>query len=351
MAVRLIYFKQKMKFKILILFIFIQYRCPAQQKQVVNNEVTAYSLQTKRDTIDFIVVDKAPREKKPIFLWCQGSLPVPLYMNFENYGLWLHGGGIANFDYEKIKKHYHLVVISMPETPLIVDEANLNNEKWYYGDSPNKNIPSVAFQKANYYQNYITRAIKVIKFLRKQKWVDNAKLVVAGHSQGSKIATGIAVNYKHVTKLGLFAANPLGRIDQSIRKLRKEAEQGKISWELADKQIEEQYEYFKAANDPEKIAKDPSLLAWNTLSDPIITDWLSFNKPIYLAYGTNDITSDFCDLIPLYFIRQKKNNLTYKRYFNLEHNFFEVNGQNEPDHTKPHWTEVMDNFLQWTLVP
>jgi hypothetical protein len=51
-------------------------------------------------------------------------------------------------------------------------------------------------------------------------------------------SSGIAANYKNVTKLGLFASNPVGRIDQSIRKLRKEAEQGRISWELADKQME-----------------------------------------------------------------------------------------------------------------
>lgn len=340
-----------MKFKILAVLLFINHICFAQQKQVINNEVTAYSLQTKKDTIDFIVVDKAPSERKPIFLWCQGSLPVPLYMNFETDGLWLHGGGIANFDYEEIKKHYHLIVISMPKTPLIVDDSKLNDEKWYYGDSADKKIPSIAFQKANYYQNYIDRAIKVIKFLKRQKWIDNSKLVVAGHSQGSKIATGIAANYKHVTKLGLFSANPLGRMDQSIRKLRKEAEQGKISWQLADQEMEKQYEYFRTANDPVKIRKNPSLLAWNTLSDPLIEDWLAFNKPIYLAYGTDDIASDFCDLIPLYFIRQRKSNLTYKRYLNLEHNFFEINSKNELDHNKPHWKEVMEHFLQWTLLP
>lgn len=351
MTVLLLYLRKKMNFRVLTLFLFVHYLCPAQQKKVINDEVTTYSLQTKKDTIDFIIVDKVVNEKKPIFLWCQGSLPVPLYINFENYGLWLHGGGIANFDYEKIRKHYHLVVISMPKTPLIVNDSMLNDEKWYYGDSPNKNIPSITFQMANYYRNYITRAIKVLKFLKQQNWVDNSKLVVAGHSQGSKIATGIAANYKNVTKLGLFASNPLGRIDQSIRKLRKEAEQGRISWELADKQMEKQYEYFKTAIDPEKMAKDPSLLAWSTFSDPMIEDWLMFNKPIYLAYGTNDIASDFCDLIPLYFIRQRKNNLTYKRYFNLEHNFFELNDQNEIDHTKPHWKEVMDSFLQWTLLP
>lgn len=67
-----------MKFRILAVLLFINYICFAHQKRVINNEVTAYSLAAKNDTIDFIIVDKAPSERKPIFLWCQGSLPVPL---------------------------------------------------------------------------------------------------------------------------------------------------------------------------------------------------------------------------------------------------------------------------------
>ena len=71
-------------------------------------------------------------------------------------------------------------------------------------------------------------------FLRKQKWVDNSKLIVAGHSQGSKVATVIALNNKKVTHLGLFGANPFGRIDQNIRNYINEDEIKEITWEIAN---------------------------------------------------------------------------------------------------------------------
>lgn len=337
-----------MKFKIIIFFLLIANFSFSQKRNIINNESTTFQLTNKDDNIDFIVFDTKLETKKPIFLWCQGSLPYPLYVN-SNEGIWLIGGGITNFDIANITKNYYLVIISMPKTPLIAEENLINDSYWYFGNSKDKNIPTEEFQKADFLENYTNRAITVLDYLHKQKWVDNSKLMVAGHSQGSKVATKIAKNYKTVTKLGLFGANPFGRIDQNIRESRKDAEQKKITWEKADKEIEQQYEFYRNANDPEKVKANINLIAWQSFSEPLIDDWLAIKKPIYLAYGTNDIASDLCDLVPLYFIRNHKNNLTFKRYLNLDHNFFELNENGRADREKPHWNEVMNNFIDWTL--
>jgi pimeloyl-ACP methyl ester carboxylesterase len=338
-----------MKFKIVLFLIFTFNFSFAQTSKIINNEATSFQLKDKNDNIDFIVLDTKLETKKPVFLFCQGSLPYPLFVNSKKDGIWIIGGGVSNFDVEKIKKYYHLIIISDPKTPLIADESQINDSYWYFGNSKDKNIPTDDFQKADYLENYVNRAIKVLKFLRKQKWVDNSKLIVAGHSQGSKVAIKIAVLDKNVTKLGLFGANPFGRIDQMIRDDRKQAEQKQITWEEADKDIEKQYQLYRDANDPKKLKTNIGLLAWKSFSVPLIQDWLSFNKPIYMAYGTSDIVSDLCDLVPLYFIREHKNNLTYKRYLNLEHNFYEVDKDGKANFEKPHWKEVMDDFVDWTL--
>lgn len=337
-----------MKLKISFLFIILSQFFISQQGKIINNQSTAFKLLDKEDPIEFIVYDTKLEQKKPVFLWCQGSLPYPIYVNSKEEGLWIIGGGITNFDVENIVKNYHLVIIAMPKTPLIADEKDINGSYWYYGNSKNENHPTLEFQKADYLENYVNRAQKVLKFLNKQKWVDRSKLIVAGSSQGSKVATKIAIANKNVSKLGLFSANPFGRIDQNIREYRKEAEQKQISWEAADKGIEEEYQMFRDAHNPKKLAQKPEFLAWRSFSVPLLDDWLQFKKPIYLAYGTHDIASDLNDIIPLYFIRENNNNLTLKRYLNLEHNFFEVeNGK--PDHEKPHWEEVMNDFVEWTL--
>jgi hypothetical protein len=211
----------------LIFFTFLTFNFIFGQKgNVINGESTSFQIPNKNENIDFIVFDTKLESKKPVFLWCQGSLPYPLYVNSKE-GTWLIGGGITNFDVEKIKKYYHLVVISMPKTPLIAEENQLNDSYWYFGNSKDKNMPTEEFQKADFLENYTNRAIKVLNFLKKQKWVDNSKLIVAGHSQGSKVATKIAKNYKAVTKLGLFGANPFGRIDQNIRDSRNVKENGR----------------------------------------------------------------------------------------------------------------------------
>lgn len=333
----------------LIFFTFLTFNFIFGQKgNVINGESTSFQIPNKNENIDFIVFDTKLESKKPVFLWCQGSLPYPLYVNSKE-GTWLIGGGITNFDVEKIKKYYHLVVISMPKTPLIAEENQLNDSYWYFGNSKDKNMPTEEFQKADFLENYTNRAIKVLNFLKKQKWVDNSKLIVAGHSQGSKVATKVEKNYKAESKLGLFGANPFGRIDQNIRDSRKDAESKKITWEIADKEIEEQYAIYRDANNPEKLKTNSGLMAWKSFSEPLVDDWLAIEKPIYLAYGTNDIASDLCDLVPLYFIRNHKNNLTYKRYLNLDHNFFEVDENGRANHEKPHWKEVMNDFIEWTL--
>lgn len=335
-----------MKYKFLFILLFLSIKSYTQE--VINNEVTSFIINEKKQKIEFVVFDNKIDTKKPILLWCQDSLPYPIYVKTDN-GYWLIGGGVSNFDLETIKKHYHLVVISMPETPLIADQSEINNSYWYFGKSENKNIPTTEFLKADFLDNYVQRAITVLKFLKKQKWVDNSKLIVAGHSQGSKVATKIAKEYKSVDKIGLFATNPFGRIDQNIRAYRKSAENNEIDWLEASKNIEEEYQTYRDSFDKNKVNNSPHLIAWNSFSEPLIGDWLNIDKPIYLAYGTNDIAAELCDLVPLFFIRENKNNLTYKRYLNAEHNFFEVNKDGKPNYENPKWIEVMNSFIKWTL--
>ena len=106
---------------------------------------------------------------------------------------------------------------------------------------------------------------------------------------------------------------------------------------------------FRDAYNKDSLRKDPSLLSWKSFSKPQIKDWLKITIPTYLAYGTNDITSDLCDLVPIFYIQNAKNNLTYKRYVNLNHNFFEVQEDGSTNYDKEYWPVVMSEFIKWTL--
>lgn len=334
--------------KVTLLLLFL---CPhmiwGQSYDVIEHKVTKFSIEQLNDTIEFIVVDTALTESKPVFLWCQGSLPVPLFCEVAPYGNYFFGGGVSNFDYNKIAKSYHLVIISMPKTPLMANKEHLNKQYQYIPDPKFQYEFSSDYIKADYLENYVNRANAVLDYLNDKKWVDHRKLVVAGHSQGTKVATKIAVNRKDVTHLGLFSANPFGRIDQYIREARLDAELGKISWQKADSIMNENYEFMRMVCNADSIKTNPGLLAWNTFSETYYDDWLQLNIPICLTYGTKDRTADLCDIVPLFFIEKNKNNLTLKRYLGLEHNFFEVLENGQTNYEKGHWMEVMNDFLAW----
>lgn len=321
--------------------------CLAQPQQIINQQATHFSIQSPEDTIDFILVDTSLTQTKPVFLFCQGSLPVPLFTDLEQQGMYMFGGGINNFDYKKLVETYHLVVISMPHTPLVVPQSHLNPQYQYVPDPEQPRQFSAAYIEDDFLNNYVHRGIKVLEYLKEQEWVDRSRLVVAGHSQGSKVATKIAIHYPSVTHLGLFAANPLGRADQYVRQARLDAQLGNISWERADSIMQDQYDFFQSAHQKDSLAKYPHLNSWRTFSEPFYDDWLKLDIPIFLAYGTEDRTADICDLIPLFFIQAGKKNLTLQRYLHMEHNFFEVDADGSTNYDNAHWPEVMEAFREW----
>lgn len=338
-----------MKLKLLLfLVIFIPQFLLSQETRIIENQATLFQLPHQNDLVEFIIVDNEidQQNKKPIFLWCQGSLPLPLFGEVENEFIFFFGGGIANFNYQEIVKHYHLVVISMPKTPVLVKKENLNQQFQYIPDPTQPNTLSLDFIKADYLDHYVERGNLVLDFLKKQPWVDSSKLIIAGHSQGTKVATKLAKLNK-ASHLGLFAPNPFGRIDQSIRQARLDAQLGKRTWEEADSIINQKYEFYQSAQDTSLYSSNPSLKSWKSFSEPFYDDWLELETPIYLAYGTEDRVSDLCDIVPLFFMDAKKNNLTLKRYLRLEHNFFEVKEDGKIDYNSSHWKKVMEEFLQW----
>lgn len=336
-----------MKSAAAILLCLIVTCCAAQNGALLHRQALHFQLPDGADTVDFIVIDTALTSKKPVFLFCQGSLPVPLFVEIEGYGPYMLAGGVSNFDYANIREQYHLVVISMPHTPVYARKENINAQFHYVPDPAKPFEFSQAYLMADHLQNYVDRAGRVLAFLNHQPWVDPSKLVVAGHSQGSKVATKIAASHKGVTHLGLFAANPFGRVDQFVRQARLDAQMGRISWETADSVMNDHYRYFETAHHPDSLRAQPELKTWSSFSETFIDDWLGLDMPIYLAYGTEDRTADLCDLVPLFFTQAGKRNLTLRRYLRLEHNFFEVDEKGRPVYEKGHWEAVMRAFLEW----
>lgn len=307
-----------------------------------------FKLKNSKDTIDFILIDGKIDTIKPVLIFCQGSYPIPLIVKDESNTKYFTL--LPNFDYKKITKEFHLVFISMPHTPVEAYEKQLTKNYCYVTDTSKQTSYSPGYLANNYAENYIRRAKNVIDFLSVQKWVNAKKIILFGHSQGSKTVIGASLNNPKVYKVGYAGGNPLGRIDQLIRKQRELAKEGKITAEESQQQIESIYEMWKEINkDPNAVSTefgDPNR-SWTSFSKPLLDNLLKIKQPLYVTYGTEDITATFCDLLPIYFIREHKTNLTMKPYVGLEHNFFEIDKEGRPMYDKGHWQNVMDDFAKW----
>lgn len=330
----------------LIASLIIQSLPLLSQEKIPRTDYLKFELKLETDSIDFIVTERDSTEKKPIFLFCQGSQPVPLVLDItEDYK---HITSVSNFDIEEIKKHYHVVMISMPKTPLIASLDQLNKSYCYVTDTSRQHSYSIDYVKANYLENYVNRASEVLKFLKTQDWVDHSKLVVAGHSQGSRVAVEVADRNDDVTHLGLFGYNPNGRIDQMIHSARNRAGAGEITWEEADSIQQYYYDLYESSLDDEVLKERPELMAWRTFSKPSINELVELEVPVYIAYGAEDEIAQMVDLLPIRFIDAGKSNYEIHRYPDLEHNFFPV-VDGKVDHKNARFPEVMNQFVTSTL--
>lgn len=86
-----------------------------------------------------------------------------------------------------------------------------------------------------------------------------------------------------------------------------------------------------------------------SLSQPSIQALTQLKIPVNIAYGSQDIVADYCDLLPLYFIENDKSNFVIKRYSNLEYNFLPVQSDGQPDHSQGKWPEVLNSFVNWSI--
>lgn len=306
-----------------------------------------FSIPAKQDTIQFIKVGKDLNTPKPILLLCQGSLPVPMIMDYGDRGCMYTL--LFHFYLDEIAKDYSIVQISMPHTPVTASVDSLNDQCAYVTNIKDSHSFSRDYLRNNYMEKYVQRATSVISYIRKQKWGRRQKIVIAGFSQGAKVAVKIAVaNGKYISALGFFGGNPLGRIDQSIREVRLSAQLGRITEQEAQNRITDIYKEWQYDIDNiEKPSVDGEDAPRTTVSfsEPILKDLLDLKQPVYVAYGTHDAVSSYCDLLPIDFIRARKKNYKVVPCIGLDHSFYEEDKNGKP--LVDHMAEVLNDFLFW----
>ena len=299
----------------------------------------------KSDTVDILIKSKRGEEqiKKPLFLFCQGSLPIPLIIKYDVNGK----KGIYNvfvFNTDSLSKKYHLAIINKPFVPLIADKNSLTNEMTFADSLGNF---STNYTKRNLLDYYVDRNIQVINFLQKQSFISSTNLVLAGHSEGAAIAASIAYKCKKVTKLIYSGGSPLGRIMSIIGRIRNE--------QLTDstRNLNEIFDYWNktVTNKNNDNSTSDTYKGQYQFSYPApIENLLNLNIPVLVTYGTKDFGAVLQnDYLRVKTIAKQKTNFTFNEYVGLDHNFFPLLQNNKPNYDIFNWDKVAEDWRVWLM--
>lgn len=332
-----------MKIQIGIFFLLLTFCSFGQVKQAEDFGFRHLQTIYKGDTVDILIKSKKGDEqkKKPLFLFCQGSLPVPLIIMYNdnanqgNYNVFV-------FNTDSLCNDYHVVIIGKPYIPLIVDQNKLQNDLTFCDSTGH--FPKNYIER-NLLDYYVDRNISVIKFLQTKNWVFKNKLVVAGHSEGSTVAAKMAFLFPKITNLIYASGNPLGRILSIIERQRAEEND---STKIAEKG----FEYWQSIvmnKSGMDASKGDTYKATYGFSIPPIQYLQKIKIPVLVCYGTKDDSSPYNDYLRVEMLRQQKNNFTFKAYIGTNHNFFPLKPGGETNYDIFNWDKVAEDWRKWLI--
>lgn len=291
------------------------------------------------DKVDLIVISKKGEEKiaKPLFFFCQGSMPRPVVI-YDEKGLF----GTLPFNETPFLDDFHIVIIAKPCIPIIAD-ANTLGKDYMFLKEKQKQIPPKGYIERNYLDYYVFRNNFILKQLFKERWVKTSKLIVAGHSEGSTIASKMASVNKKITHLIYSGGNPFGRITSMLLQNRFYENDATTSGQATLNYWKKTVENSNTIN----YDGGDSYKATFSFSLPQRDNLVQMTIPVLITYGTKDWSAPYNDLFQIEMIRDKRKNFSFIGYPNLEHNFFPVNEKREPDYEIENWDKVAKDWLNW----
>lgn len=300
-------------------------------------------------TVEYVKADSSFQTKKPVLFFLQGSRTFPLIFTdgvnkTHEILFWM------DINYKSLAEKYHLVMLANPGVPAEADFSELNSDMNYVIDVTNPVSYPEEYQKNNNKEFFTNRAMAFLKYLRKQKWVDASRIYLVGHSQGTYIAIDVANRTNHIAGVGLFSASPLGRASQYVNRTRIDDYRGIRSANDVQTSVDNIYGWYQWQKDnigfiPTDGSDSP--LTTCSFSGMPIFDIAKLKQPVYVAYGTRDAGAMPCDYLPIAFINSGKKDWKVRAYPGYDHNFHETDKEWNSLYDKPHWREVMNEFIHW----
>lgn len=327
--------------RLIILLLIIPSICLSQSKLASEFGFRHLQMTFLSDPVDILVKSKKGEEeiKKPIFLFCEGSLPQPLIKTDGETTYGVYPFKIP----ENMLASFHMVMIGKPYIPLIADKSTLGANFMYLNETGK--VPDKYLEK-NYLDYYVKRNIKVINYLQSLSWIDDNQLVVSGHSQGSSVAAQLTYELEKVTHLIYSAGNPFGRIMNIIAENRRYETD---SLPIADRTFDWWQDIVSDSSNLQSPKGGDSNRNTFDFSKNMLSELLSLDIPVLSTYGTLDYNSPFNDYLRVETIRKGKSNFTFRAYIGTEHNYFQLNQDGSKNYDIFTWDLVGEYWISWVL--
>jgi hypothetical protein len=329
-----------MKRQILVTLLLVIAVHSQAQQALLEKGYLVKSIVYKGDTLEMLIKTEYPEkmEKKPIFLFCQGSLPRPLGVK-EKDGSY----SIAAFPFSittELLHKYHFVSMSKAQIPAIPDGELVDENFWYKPKNPDD---LAEYWKRDYLDYYVGANTAVVNYLIEQPWVDPSQFVISGHSQGSHVAAKLSSKSPVITHLIFSAGNPMGRMMNMIDAARKN-EEGES---LAESYFKWWARAVENPTDSISATGGDSYKSEFTFNEPVLEPLLNLTIPVLISYGSRDHNVLFNDFLRIEAIRRKNKYLHFKDYIGLEHNYFPVDREGNVDYDQFGWTNVFNDWMEW----
>ncbi len=319
------------------------------------NEYKHFMVLSKKDTINYHVYSKGDLQtKKGVILFFHGSGSNPLLkitVKVDTVKTVVNGEEKAKirkfqmlnssipFDLDRFPDEYALVLISKKGIPFLLKTANFKTPNEYY------TTESLDYR--------VWQGNEVIKDILKKRITKPSQIIVIGHSEGSEVVAKLGTINKAITHIGFWAGGANTQYYDFALFIRKKVQNGELSEDEGKQQLDSLLtEIQKIESDPQSLEKQwfgHSYRRWSTFTEPSIDNLLKIDKPIFVAVGALDksVPIESSYLIPIEFIRHKKQNLTFKVYPDYDHSFNRP-PKNEKEQLSYQFMTVFDEFIKWT---
>jgi hypothetical protein len=286
---------------------------------------TTFTIPFEGDSVTFAVVAREGEliKQKPIFLFRQGSLPIPLFtINPKNNQPSLTELPKVCYDHEA---DYYSIMIAKPGVPLVVNDAYLDT---LFSGSPKPQHYTRQYFAHNYLEYYVRQVNAVLDFVLKQPWADARRVIMAGGSEGYHVAIKSAHTNPRITHLIAFSGGLEGRFQSIMRTERSKQYTGEYTPEQAQQSVDGlQQQWAEICRDSlntDSVLGDPNRTQYSFSHGNNLNYLLNLTIPIWIGYGTADVGSASNDLLPIAFARRGKTNLTLRAYPAHDHTFFKL---------------------------